>query len=190
MDYSLEEIIYQKLLVPKKQQVINQLIELMNHGHKQLVKENVDVQILFFMRDLAFKLDYVVMRNPELIESDFRKKHHLTFNYSNDDIEAICEILKDYNVEYEDRQIDDDEALDWAMTWTGEYPEIEHEFFSNCWIEAKKMSQVNLFAVLFEHESFDFYDLDTKQTMDHADYIPFLESKGFVPKYYKNSSVE
>ncbi len=182
----IEEQVRIRLLSTKKELVVKQLIPILTTDYKKLVKEDVEINVLTFIRDLAFDFHYTVLPSTAIIRQEYWSIHTIDIDYSEDSDSGIMQsILRNYNLKYEEEEADEDEIFDWMCIWQQENYHVEQEFFSECWIEAKKITNANFKAILFEHESWSSsYDLDTKETMDEEVYPAYLEKQGFKLKYY------
>ncbi len=183
----IEEEVIKQILLPKKEKVIMKMVDFLNNGAQRLVQNNVKITVVNFIHDLPFTFRYIILPDNSIIDNKFHTPAHLVLDYRDkNDSEIMGLIISNYSLEYENEGLDDDEIYDWVSTWESENKEVEYNFFSDCWIEAKKRTNSEMRALLYEHECWsNSYELDDKIFLDQENHLDYLKDKGISIKTYK-----
>lgn len=176
-----------QLLLPIKEKVIHDLVQFMNDAPSRLVHNDIELIVVNFIHDLPFTFDYVVLPDNSIVGDKHIKPYTYNIDFSDLKDSTITESnISNHLLEYEGIEPDDDIIYDWTSEWESDHKEVEYNFISDCWIEAKKRSNSKMRAVIYEHECWsNSYELDDKIFLNQAEHFEHLKKKGIPIKTYK-----
>jgi transcription initiation factor IIF auxiliary subunit len=68
---NIEKRIKAEVLEPKREKLIQKIVQLLTEEAQKLVKDGVEIKVLNFVKDTSFEFDYYVMPDDNIIQSNY-----------------------------------------------------------------------------------------------------------------------
>lgn len=177
----ITEEIFNKIVKPKKNDLIKLLIEFINIHSIKLIDEPDKLKVVAFEYEMPFEFYYVGYPESEIIAQDYwNNHHHIDLSDDNDHDDISC-IFEKYGF-----KLVEGESFHWENEANGEYIEadfifekLEYDMFHEAWVESKKMTNSHYRCFFFQHDSYHGIDADTRKEASSANVIEILDKEKF-----------